>query len=359
MGLIQSSFSEDYLKENTIFPSRNGLLLAVEAAWSGHHHLVLRPEDFWFAILTQLGFYICAHAEELRSSFVSHEGQKEFTIIYAGHDMYGEDFGEMAIKMTKCMEKYIVDPDLRAWFVPDFSTTTEEDKVVGAILMMGAMQKYFSCWGKMSCGLPSVTLLGERADYTKLLDKLDRVSQLGDEPAMFAKLLRPVMKRLVASFDRPEDREIVKFWNQIAHRNGGSGTHYLSGWITAFAFWNEVGEMLYDLNPKGRTNAHVTAGCELDGVLYHRADVEKIPSGFTSVPFVVEEWGIEYKTRMIAGSVGIRTWSSGMEMDNGDVTNRRHKATGEPGYDTLQPESGWWMFHLESEDVRNFGTDED
>ncbi|KAI1785227.1 hypothetical protein LXA43DRAFT_151204 [Ganoderma leucocontextum] len=36
--------------------------------YRSHHHLRIRPDDVWLAILVQLNFYINAHAEELRSS---------------------------------------------------------------------------------------------------------------------------------------------------------------------------------------------------------------------------------------------------------------------------------------------------
>jgi hypothetical protein len=39
--------------------------------------------------------------------------------------------------------KNVVDPELRTWIMPDFSTTEESDSVVAAILMMGALQQYF------------------------------------------------------------------------------------------------------------------------------------------------------------------------------------------------------------------------
>jgi hypothetical protein len=39
---------------------------------------------------------------------------------------------------------HVVDPDLGASITPSFSTTTENDRVVSAILMMGAMRKYFA-----------------------------------------------------------------------------------------------------------------------------------------------------------------------------------------------------------------------
>lgn len=54
-----------------------GLVHAIEAAYSFHRHLVLRPDDIWMAILTQFSMYVDKNAEQLRDHFVSHEGKKE------------------------------------------------------------------------------------------------------------------------------------------------------------------------------------------------------------------------------------------------------------------------------------------
>jgi hypothetical protein len=54
--------------------------------------------------------------------------------------------------------KNVIDPELRTWIMPAFSTTMNSDKVVAAILIMGAMQQYFQFKFKLICGIPSVTL---------------------------------------------------------------------------------------------------------------------------------------------------------------------------------------------------------
>lgn len=67
------------LTKSDITPDENGFVRAVFYAYSYHHHLTLRPDDVWFAILTQFNFFVNAHAEELRS-FVTHEDQKDLEV---------------------------------------------------------------------------------------------------------------------------------------------------------------------------------------------------------------------------------------------------------------------------------------
>lgn len=56
-----------------------------------------------------------------------------------------------AKEMSHLLQQNVVDPDLRNWVMPAFSTTTNHDTVIASILMMGAMQKYFSYGCGMLC----------------------------------------------------------------------------------------------------------------------------------------------------------------------------------------------------------------
>ncbi|GAB1207592.1 hypothetical protein APSETT445_006316 [Aspergillus pseudonomiae] len=334
--LVQSSFDENQvdgthiLQENHISPSENGLVRAVWAAYSNHHHLIIRPEDAWFAILSQLGFYVNAHAEELRSYFVSHEGQKELIVKSTV-----ADFGRLAVAMTEQIQANVKDPELREWIMPAFSTTTSSDTIVSAILMMGAMQKYFSYTMMLMCGIPTVTLLGEREDWAVLLSKLDKIPELGEEPTQFATLLRPVLEHFIASFDSPSSLSVLDFWGRsVHHQGGGSGPSYLSGWVTAFCFWNASGEPLYHKDSVGQGH-----GCNLDGVGYHRVDTDSIPSGFNTVPVNVNDNGHEYHTVMVAGLVGIQA-------STGPSAESPNKEAG--SLNTIQPVAGWWMYEIDS-----------
>ena len=361
--VIQSSFGD--ISNASICGSKNGFVRACYHAYSNHHHLTLRPEDIWFAILTQLSFHINAHAEDLRSFFVTHEGREELEVI-AGGNIKTVDFGHLAVQITKEMDKFVVDPDMRQWVMPEFTTTRSTDTVTAAVLMMGAMQEYFSYKMTLMCGIPSVTLLGERDDWVKIQNRLDKLPQLGPEPDIFAHLLRPVLEYFVRSFDSPDDPEVCSFWSRIAHQNGGSRRQFLSGWITAFCFWDADGKCLYNspTGPVDRRGYYPTRpGCDIDGILYHQVDTNDIPNGYVSLPVTVDDNGVIHKTRMVAGSVGIQLSTSGLPVDdsqaysygssfswgpNGGTTDT-YGGTG-VGYpvdlDTIQPVSGWWMYEI-------------
>ena len=95
---------------------------------------------------------------------------------------------------------------------------------------MSSMQKYFSFTCETDCGLPSVTLLGRKSDWEKMLLRLERLKTFGEEPTVWYGLLKPVFERFVRTFEEGESQEMKDFWQRIAQSwNGGSGPTFLSG----------------------------------------------------------------------------------------------------------------------------------
>lgn len=346
--VLRSSFSETQLGQDHISASSNGLVWAAIYAYSGHHHLTIRPEDVWFAILTQLSFYINAHAEELRSFFVAHQGQKELKLVVDG-SVWDYDFGDLAEQMTHLMAKDINDPELRTWVVPSFTTTTDTDVAVAAILFMGAMQKYYSYGMFSRCGIPSVTVLGEVSDWEDILGRLDKLAQLGEEPAEFAEILRPILKNIIVTMTDPTDPGVARFWNSIADLKARSGSSRYTGWIAAFCFWGENGKRKmrrptpaaeyrpqsprYD--PRNRAASAPPPKPPHDLASYPSIESSDIPKGFASLPVQVDE----FKCRFVAGSMGILAAAAGEE---------RGRAAAERT--AIQPASGWLLLERDPAD---------
>ena len=345
--IIQSSFENS--PPERLLPSDNGFVTAAISAYNGHQHLVIRPDDVWLAILTQFSSYVNAHAEELRGSFVAHEGKKTLSIVYPNGTRDTVDWAVFAERIGVMIQKNVVDDELRDWILPKFSTTTERDVAVGSTAMMASMQTYFSYKAYMLCGLPSVTLLGEKADYELILQRLGKLRSYGKEPKCFANLLTPVLKRFIRSFDDPSGEEIIDFWNRIfSSRLVGSGSAQYSGWITAFMLWDKNGRSLRpeyfldssdndddddDVDDDDDDNDDESSGLSLDGWIYHSVCADEVPPGLCTVPVSIVDNGIEIEAEMLAGSIGMACSSSGQTT-----------ADGQPGIDTMQPCSGWWIY---------------
>ncbi|KAK7221638.1 hypothetical protein V2G26_009641 [Clonostachys chloroleuca] len=274
----QTSFTDAKLKEMRFSVQDHGLIRAAYYAYSYHHNLVLRPEDIWFAILTQFSFYVNANSEKLRSSFVAHEGKKGLVLRDPGQ----ADMGLMCRNMTKLIDENIVDEKLREWILPSFTTTTINDDVVAAVIMMGTLQRYFQyVFDASCCGIPRVTLLGELSDWEDIQQRIEKLTEYGEEPSRFCELLRPILHYMILSFKTPEDREVVDFWSKIISHTSGSGMNYLDGWLVAFCFWDEKGKCLVREPEYFRYPSRRTPSVKAP---YHSVHFNNVPCGFVSCP---------------------------------------------------------------------------
>ncbi|KKK23227.1 hypothetical protein ARAM_007244 [Aspergillus rambellii] len=309
--IIQSSFNHP-IESSHYFASKNGFVHGCIEAYNYHHHLVLRPDDVWFAMLTQLSVHVHAHLEDQYHFLVDHEGQKELVIQVASIDR--TDKGAFAVIIAFEMQKCIIDADLREWVVPEFTTTTVTDRATASAVMMGTMQKHFVSVCEMSCGLPSVTLLGTFEDWVKLREKSKRLIIYGDEPRRWYEKLRPVLDSFVNTFIHPESDAVRDFWQSICDIKGESGSSTFSGWITTFCFWDENGVCLHDTKPGETTEL----------------GLDEMPVGFVKLPARLEYSRITVETEILAGSVAVRA----------------SKQSTQGQLDTVQPECGWFMYEV-------------
>jgi hypothetical protein len=227
-----------------LLPKGNGFVDTVISAYSQHHALIIRPDDVWLAILTQFNFFVNANAELLRTQFVQHKGKKHLVVRGVG-TRYSVDFGAMTRAMVGLIEKNIVDPELREWILPKFSTTTLTDTTASAVIMMATLKKYFSYEFHLTCGIPRVTLEGEKSDWIDILGRLEKLKEYGVQTIAWYHLLHPVISRFVAAFDAPSSPENVDFWQRVAHYHHlGSGSDHYSGWINAFNVFSPTGDWL-------------------------------------------------------------------------------------------------------------------
>lgn len=312
----------------TVYPSSDSFVRGALEAWAQHQHLVLRPDEVWFEVLTQLNFFMGANAKGLRHLFVDFDGKQEIVVErYTWKDVVAAFAGEI--------QKRVKTDWLAAWINPGFSTSTENDGLTATVLMMGLVKQYFTFTGGIICGLPKVTLLGTKDDWNRLLGKLNRLQEFGEDPALYAANLRPIFKRFVRTFDEPDSEDIKNFWGQIVraehHSTCGAGPveYSITGWVMGFLHWTENGDLRVPHNQK---NVYIDKNATvLDGVVYVQAPMDKLPVGYAKVPMKMLDFpsaGEESYAYLIAGNMGVN----------------RTEATGDEKYVRAQPMSSWFMY---------------
>ncbi|OQR89033.1 hypothetical protein THRCLA_09955 [Thraustotheca clavata] len=271
----------------------NGFVNGVVTAYCGHHNLTIRPDDVWLAIMIQFGFYVNGNAESLRSSIVKHQGQQELVVVRNG-TLYTVDFGDMAVEMVDHMNANLIDPSLGQWILPSFSTTTIHDTIVGSVVMMASMAKYFRYKFELRCGIPYVNLLGTVEDWENIRTRIEKLKDFGDCMSEWVTMLGRVLDQFVLA---AKGQAYVAFWQRICHNiEGHSGPSYICGWISVFCVFNEEGN--WQGNRK-RVEAH---GQEFESE-FPIVDTTDIPRGFCKVDVTIDDNGVEYKSAMFAGHV--------------------------------------------------------
>lgn len=345
--LILTSHSVTNLSSTPgVLPSGDSFIRGSIQAWGEHLHLVVRPDEVWFTILVQMNFYMLSHAEEVRDLFVDHTGQEE---------IYIEDltwYGVLS-RFKDEIQKKVKTDWLLDWILPNFTTTTDSDIMTANILMMGLTKAYFKFIGKLVCGLPSVTLLGEQEDWERLLLKLDRLPDFGEEPAEYKARLRPILSRFVTSFKEPDSAETRKFWNQIvsgqAEHVCGRPPVYVSGWITGFYYWNDNGM------PYARAGKDMLT---LDGIAYPMLDLSDVPVGYARAPFLMRDFGDmeNFPAYVAAGTLGKQV-TVGPPAGYKEALQRAGEnvslADDESVHGTLKPLSGWMLYGPLDRDTGN------
>ena len=167
---------------------------------------------------------------------------------------------------------------------------------------------YFSYGIGLLCGIPSVTLEGEKSDWERLVTRLDKLDSFGEEPKAWASLLRPILTRFVRAFDGEPD---IDFWSRVCHYHPqASGPTYLSGWITAFCVWSSTGK--WQGPPISKPPAIITVlGGEdvprlvLDEVSYPIIQSDDVPIGFCEVDVKLNDNGVDLPCMMVSGHLAL------------------------------------------------------
>ncbi|RPA86586.1 hypothetical protein BJ508DRAFT_347774 [Ascobolus immersus RN42] len=250
---------------------------------------------------------------------------------------------------TKELRKKVVDKDMVPWILPNFTTTTVTDTEVASYLLMGSLKNYFDYYGAMiTCGIPSVTLLGEKEDYDEILRRIDYLDKFSHTDLTdWAKLLRAVLKEaFIAPFDTESWAEKYADnwgnpWSDIYSTMRGAmcgDPTTIEGWITAFSFFSREGTRVSSRNGTWPLLGE-----------YHFPKILKgrLSPGFLEVPVTIRgESGLEKGYKIVAGSIGMATGTlKGGELAGG--VKEMNFGGDIKDDDTVCPVAGWWIIEDE------------
>jgi len=117
-------------------------------------------------------------AEEFRGKLVSFEGKLELTVDIPG-SLDSAPYELFLEKITAEIDRHLSDPEVSGRILPNFSTTTQDDRITCGVVLMATMKKYFAYRSHLFCGIPSITLEGTLDDWRSVKQKLVKLKSFG------------------------------------------------------------------------------------------------------------------------------------------------------------------------------------
>jgi hypothetical protein len=206
-------YSKAEVNDKLIRTFWNPLIQATHIAYSDHLPLILTPDIIWYCISNAAAIYINKYSEELRKTFVDHEGKKTITVYMC--DRSGKEwdsaFNEFSGQIKEKTKNGIVD-----MLEANFSTTNAISKVSSQIVIMDAMQKYFDYRISIVCGIPEIRLAGVKEDWVDIKKRTNNLVKLIPKFQNWVNILNGIFDQFINVFDGKIDDQ---FWNSIYKRN--------------------------------------------------------------------------------------------------------------------------------------------
>jgi hypothetical protein len=298
------------------------LLSAVGRAFAEHRPLVLSPDAVWLTIAQGVAQHVRLHAEELRSRLVSHPGRKRLEVFHVGPmPTDAESWRDIVGSFGRQLVDEVTDAEL---FACDFSTSTDVERVAGQIVLLDAYSPYFSLWLTCICGIPSVTLTGDVADWRKIRERVDALPGFGLE--RWWRSLAPIADQFVRAAAGDVD---TGFWQRIYNPADAYGGEKITGWVARLYPYLSGDGAVDRPNPL------------LDLPIDHPRELTAGPMGYTG-PGVRSDAVPATLSRVIVNI------NDRVERDNRTVALHAGLVAVAQGHDgALQPVAGWHLTHAE------------
>lgn len=229
------------------------LIGSLAEAFVKHYHLKIRPDDVWLSIIITFANYASQYSDEMADYFPKDIFASNTITIDALTDQYGNLFKDI-YSWKPVLSEFVTKIDntihnAPIWMIPNFTTTTKKDRMIGHLAIMGSVKKFLNYTFKYLCGIPQVTMYGTRDDWQLLIQNVEEIEKIGREANRaglvdWCAILKPVLEKFLDSYDGNVDND---FWQScIFPSSGYSKFDYISGWALAFAPFNEGRWQLYN-----------------------------------------------------------------------------------------------------------------
>ena len=277
-----SFLPDEHKNERLIYTRDNGFIETLQYCYDEHRPLKLSPDHIWTLICQATSIHINQHYDSLKNIIFTDEKKEELIIRNDSLENNARYWGTLIKDFCNETKNHTCN-DLYDFFVPNFSTTTPVQTTVYQITLLESYKKKFSYVGETGCGIPQITITGNKEDWIWIFDHLSDLDKLG--LTWWGKELRPIIKEFINVFD---DKINVSFWDSIYKDAAEYGAFYISGWIIKFfPYLPTTGEdfLGYTSEGKGKYELVYRLNPYLHGNDYKLSTLgtESFPSGLSQI----------------------------------------------------------------------------
>jgi hypothetical protein len=303
-------YPKEFKKYRLVHTYNNGLIQTIHNSYSSHRPLILTPDVIWLAICQGVSIHINEKMNSLKHViFIKNKPNK----IEVRNDSleYNDDAWKALISSIANQTKKFTKDDFYSFFVSQFTTTTEVIKTVYQITLLESYKKEFQYVGESGCGIPSITITGEKKDWELILSKLEMLDKIG--LSKWKESLKPIINEFINVYRGKINKE---FWKSIYKYKDEYSESYLSGWIVKlFPYLKKIdSKSVYDQKIGSFKSEEKYVPNEfLDGNKYLKSKLttDNFPSGMAQIDVLWNNFFKETssKIEVYAGFFAIKQYS--------------------------------------------------
>lgn len=288
------------------------VVAATHLAFKDHRPLTLSPDILWLLVAQGFANHVNAKSEKLRPTLVQHSGnvgievRRDDFIKGSPENPWPEVFDEFSRRIREH-----IGATTHELLLPNFSTTGSTERAAAQVVLLDALQSFFTYSCRTKCGIPQIRLGGTADDWAELAERVRGLGRFGLE--WWISVLGPIVDQFVMASKGVVD---THFWQSIYKLEALSGGLYTTGWLNAFFPY------LQD-QKTGRASREnswlVEGGQRLQDQLSARIDnnwwgngptMNDFPGGLARTPFQWICLETSFSMEFLGGFVGVRQDSS-------------------------------------------------
>lgn len=231
-------YQEGFDKKRIVPAYTNPFVYALHRAYADHRPLSFSPDDVWLLIAQGISIHIRQNFETQREKLLTHKGKKNIVIrddkLVAGN---ATDWVKL-LNSFKDSVKVYSGPELHKLTDINFTTTTLNHQAVRNIALLESVKEAFEFVGMSGCGIPQITLKGQKEDWQALYNKVDSLKIEGLEDWFEA--LKWPLQEFINVYDGKVN---MRFWRSSYKDFNYYRASTVSGWFVKFFPYIEAFEI--------------------------------------------------------------------------------------------------------------------